>query len=120
MMGGKQVAMATDNGPAQCRCTPVYETEWTDGRQPPSVVIVEALAAAEGVDPMELTPLSEELDLESIDRLLSNSTPGACNVLSLRLRGWNVFVSGDGRIKVCEPSETSPLDAVFEPVSADC
>ncbi|MBX0285013.1 hypothetical protein EGH22_01615 [Halomicroarcula sp. F28] len=112
--------MTTDNDPAQCRCTPVYETEWTGSRQPPSMAIVEAVAAAEGVDPMELTPLSEEIDFEAFDRLLSNSAPDTCGVLSLRLSGWNVFVSGDGRIKVCEPSETAPLTAVFESVSADC
>ena len=84
------------------------------------MMIVEAVAAAEGVDAMELTPLSEEVDLEAVDRLLSNSTADACGVFSLRLAGWNVFVSGDGRIKVCDPAESAPLDAVFESASADC
>jgi len=111
--------MTPDRKPAQCSCTPVYETEWADSERAPSMVIVDAVAAAEGVDPTELTPLSDEIDLEALDRLLSNSVADACGILSLRIAGWNVFVSGDGPIKICEPSEAEPLAPVFESVSAD-
>jgi len=111
--------MATDCEPAQCRFTPVYETDWTESQRAPSMVIVDAVATAEGVDPMELTPLSGELDLEALDRLLTSSGTDACKILSFHIAGWNVLVAGDGRINVCEPSETDPLAPVFEPVSAD-
>ena len=110
--------MATDHESVQCRCTPVHETDWTERRRAPSMVIVDAVATAEGVDPMELTPLSGELDLEALDTLLLSSATNTCGLLGLHVAGWNVFVAGDGRIKVCEPSDAEPLVPVFEPVSA--
>lgn len=43
------------------------------GTPPPSVRVVNEVADAKGVDPLELDPLSDHLDLESIDTLFSNS-----------------------------------------------
>jgi len=97
----------------------VQETDWDDDAQSPSMAIIDAVAAAEGVEPTELAPLSEEIDLEALDRLLLNSAPDTCGVLRLCVAGWNVFVSGNGRLKVCDPSETASLEPVFEPASAD-
>lgn len=111
--------MATDCDSPQCRCAPVQEADWDDDQRPPSVAIIDAVAAAEDVDPTELNPLSTEIDLEALDRLLLNAAPDTCGVLRLCIVGWNVFVSGDGRIQVCDPSETASLTPVFEAVSAD-
>ena len=111
--------MATYCDSVQCRCNPVQEAAWDESKRSPSVAVIDAVAAAEGVDPTELDPLSGEIDLEALDRLLLNSAPDTCGVLRLCLAGWNVFVSGDGRITVCDPSDSTPLTPVFESLSAD-
>jgi len=111
--------MPTDCDSVQCRCAPVQEADWSDDERSPSVTIIDAVAAAEGVEPTELDPLAEEIDLEALDHLLRNSASGTCGVLRLCIAGWNVFVSGEGRVKVCDPSETAQLAPVFESVSAD-
>jgi len=67
---------------------------------PPSVRVVNEVAAAKGVDPVELDPLSEYLDLESVDALLANSSGGVrveCSIDELRVA---VEVGSDGQVKV--------------------
>lgn len=111
--------METDFDPVECRCTPVSESDWGEDQCPPSVAIVDAVAAAEGVEPTELDSLSYKIDLEALDQLLLNAAPGTCGVFCLSIAGWNVFVSGDGHVLVCDPSETTSPAPVFESGFAD-
>jgi hypothetical protein len=66
----------------------------------PSVRVVTQVAAAKGVDPVELDPLSEYLDLESIDALFENSSGSVrveCSIDELHVA---VEVGSDGHVRV--------------------
>ncbi|WP_372911236.1 HalOD1 output domain-containing protein [Salinigranum sp.] len=70
-----------------------------------SVRIANEVAAAKGVDPMDLDPLSAVVDLESLDTLVANSAA------SLRLE-WcmddlTIEVVPDGEVRVSQ----TPADA---------
>lgn len=110
--------METDSESVQCRDTPVSESDWDERECLPSVAIVDAVARAEGVEPAEMESVATEIDLNALDQLLLNAAPGTCGTVSLSVAGWNVFVSGNGPVVVCDPSET-PLSApVFDSASA--
>lgn len=111
--------MSDNCSSVQCECTPVHETTWTETGQAPSIAIIEALASVEDVEPTELRPLAETVDLEALDHLLLNSDEMACGPFRFHISGWDVYISGDGRIKICDPSEPAPLSPVFEPAHSD-
>jgi hypothetical protein len=97
-----------------CECTPVVGTrfEGEHGR-PPSLAIIEAVAAAEGVSPMELDPLTDAIDLEAIDRLFTGPGSGT-ELLRFSVNGWDVFVRDDGALRVCDPNCVTDPAPVFE------
>ncbi|MFC7078039.1 HalOD1 output domain-containing protein [Haloarcula halophila] len=97
-----------------CECTPVVGTRFEGERgRPPSLAIIEAVAAAEGISPIELDPLSDEIDLESIDKLLTGPD-GTPNLLHFSVNEWDVFVRDDGAIRVCDPNHVTDPEPVFE------
>ncbi|MBX0322981.1 hypothetical protein EGH21_08065 [Halomicroarcula sp. F13] len=104
-----------------CACVAVHEAEYSgDSERPPSVAVVEAVAAAEGVEPTELRSLSADIDLEAVDALFENDdTTGQAHVLSYTVAGWNVFVRGDGAIRVCDPTQTGEPTPTFEQACCD-
>jgi len=82
----------------------------------PTVAVAEALAAAEGVDPTDLEPLSDAIDCTALDWLFEwreRPTP-APRVLSFAVDGWNVFVGDDGSVRVCDPDQVVEPEPVFE------
>lgn len=98
-------------------CTPVIDREYRDeDDRAPSEVIVEAVAAAAGVDPTDLPPLYDFVDPDALDSLFDTSRgrtdPKA--VLSFRMDTWNVFVRGDGKIRVCDGTRQTEPEPVFE------
>lgn len=98
------------------KCTPVTDARYDpDSDRAPSVVIIEALADAKGVEASELPPLFEYVDLEAIDFMFQKH-PGSNQdtVLSFRVEDWNVFVRGDGRVRVCDARESTDPEPVFE------
>lgn len=109
--------MAPDELDVKCGCTPVIDTEYGDEYgESPSEVIVEAIAAAEGVDPMELQPVYESVDLDALDDFFCRRG-GAIDseaVLSFTIDPWNVFVRGDGRIRICDATQPTEAEPVFE------
>ena len=97
-------------------CEPILESKYQKGGDTPSpsVAIINAVAEAAGVDPLELPPLYESIDTDALDNLFGdlNGVNAAEKILSFRLDKWNVFVSGDGRIRVCDatrPTEPVPV-----------
>lgn len=97
-----------------CECTPVVGTRFGGERgRPPSLAIIEAVAAAEGISPEELEPLSDWIDLDAVDKLLTGSN-GTANILRFPVNEWNVFVRGDGTIRVCNPNCVTDPAPVFE------
>ena len=91
-----------------------------DSGRPPSVAVVEAVAAAEGVSPAELDPIYDDVDPEAIDQLLGGpSDDGTSAVLRFSIDGWRVFVRDDGAIQVCDPDSPTDPGAVFEKATDD-
>ena len=99
-----------------CDATPVCTTRFDATRErPPSLAVVEAIAAAEDVAPLELEPFGDEFDLEALDALFaSDGTAAGTITLELGIRGWTVFVHGDGAVRVCVPSTSTASGPDFE------
>lgn len=98
-------------------CTPVVDAEYgTEGDRSPAEVIVEAVATAAGVDPLELPPLYDSVDLDAIDTLFARHDGAADGgtLLSFKIDTWNVFVRADGRIRVCDATRPMDPEPVFE------
>lgn len=100
-----------------CSCAPIIVAEYTresDGS--PVTVIVEALARATGVDQADLPPLYEVVDPDAINALFERhgGAENANALLSFRIDTWNVFVRGDGRIRICDATETVDPEPVFD------
>ncbi|WP_407075676.1 HalOD1 output domain-containing protein [Natronococcus wangiae] len=113
--------MVNENRSTCCECTPLGETRFGEEHgRPSSLAIVEAVAAVEGITPTELDSLYETIDPESIDQLFTDSGDTSTPPIFLRLSiaGWNVFVRGDGVIRVCDPDQpTDPAPAFQKPLS---
>ncbi len=82
-----------------------------DPRMPDAVdpgrAVVEAVAAAEGVDPIELEPtLGSVIDVDALNELFDRR-PGGAGRVSFSYHGYHVTVGSDGRVTV-EPADESP------------
>jgi hypothetical protein len=109
--------MANEGKPTCCTCIPVVGTRFGgEHDRQPSVAIIEAVAAAEGVAPAELDPLHEQIDLDAVNQLFAGtgSAPDTSKSLRFSAAGWNVFVRGDGAIRVCDPDDQAEPAEVFE------
>ncbi|MFC6719053.1 HalOD1 output domain-containing protein [Natrialbaceae archaeon GCM10025810] len=99
------------------RCTPVVDARYgPESSRSPAEVTVDTLAEAAGVDPLELPPLYEFVDLDALDSLFGehDGTTDADAVLSFRIENWNVFVRADGRIRICDSTQPTDPEPVFE------
>lgn len=100
-----------------CGCKPVIDAEYgSDTNKSPVEVIVEALAEAAEVDPLDLPPLYEFIDLDALDQLF-NEHDGVSKtdaLLSFRVETWNVFVRSDGRIWICDNTQHTSPEPVFK------
>ncbi|MFB6080948.1 MAG: HalOD1 output domain-containing protein [Haloferacaceae archaeon] len=115
----------TDGEPStpsvRCECTPVYDTRYGGERgRPPSVAVVEAIAAVEGVAPTELDPLADAIDPAGLDGLFEDGAGAPpTKILHFTVRGWNVFVRDDGTIRVCDPDRPTDPTPAFEKTHCD-
>ncbi|WP_343162636.1 HalOD1 output domain-containing protein [Natronolimnobius sp. AArcel1] len=96
-------------------CTPVVDAQYeADGEQTPVAEIIDAVATAADVEPVELPPLYEFIDADSLNNLFQHK--GAADsetILGFRIDHWNVFVRGDGRIRVCDGTQPTDPQPVF-------
>lgn len=99
-------------------CSVVSETFYErEGGRTLTEALVDAVAEAEGVAPIELPSLYGSIDLDTLTTLLTNSTVAEDDelLLALRMDRWNVFVSSDGRIRVCDAAdETRSPEPIFD------
>ena len=99
-------------------CSVVSETSYVpEAGRTLTEALVDAIAEAEGVAPTELPSLYGSLDLDALSTLLTNSGETADDelLLGLRMGRWNVFVSSDGRIRVCDATdETRSPEPIFD------
>ncbi|WIV67373.1 HalOD1 output domain-containing protein [Natrialbaceae archaeon AArc-T1-2] len=102
-------------------CTPVVDAQYDlKGDRSPTEVIVKALAEAAGVDPLELPPLNEFVDCDALDSLFKehDGAKDADAILTFRMENWNVFIRADGRIRVCDGTQPTDPEPVFDPSTA--
>lgn len=98
-------------------CTPVVDDRYdAAGDRTPAEAIVDAVATAAGVDPLDLPPLYEMVDPDAVDRLFGHPAEAAETeaLLSFRFDTWNVFVRADGRIRVCDATKPTDPEPVFD------
>ena len=112
MSGMEQDALTIYRG-----CTPVVDSQYgPESDRSPAEVIIDALAEAAGVDPLELPPLYEFVDGDALDSLFEehDGASDAEALLSFRVEHWNVFVRADGRVRICDGSQPTDPKPVFE------
>ncbi|HMB50116.1 HalOD1 output domain-containing protein [Natronoarchaeum rubrum] len=68
--------------------------------QSPSEAVVEALADAKGVDPLELEPLYQVIDPDALDALFDGTAGGDRRQgrVEFRTSGYRVEVTASGRV----------------------
>ncbi len=110
--------MAEDTLSLRCGCTPVADRQYDEARNTsPTEAVIDAVAAASGIEPRALPPLYEAVDPDALDRLFCRgdaASGSSGTVLSFTANGWNVFVRDDGRIRVCDPSGPEEFTPVFD------
>lgn len=74
--------------------------EWNRDGRPPSIAVVEAIAAMDGIDPTELdVVLYDYLDPDALDRLFRSQTGGDLEV-EFRVRDLLVTIRADGSLGI--------------------
>lgn len=77
------------------------DTQESDGgrtdRKELAVEVVEVVADAKGVDPFDLGPLTEAIDPDALDALVSHA-PGALRI-EFEYEGRTVTVDANGRVR---------------------
>ncbi|SFF75875.1 hypothetical protein SAMN04488063_0164 [Halopelagius inordinatus] len=70
--------------------------------KPPSVRVLEAIAATEGVEPIEIDrPLGESIDVDALDALFEGEEPQNCPAaVRFAYYGYTVVVSGTGAVNL--------------------
>lgn len=109
--------MPSERVTAICEFTPVRETRvGEDDDRSPSEAVAEVVASAEESTPTQLPPLYESIDPDALDQLVSGDSPPDSSPLVVQFShaGWNVFVRGDGTIRLCDPTCPSERAPAFE------
>lgn len=103
-----------------CDCVSVLDTEYRlNNDESPTEVIIEALAKATEIDAVDLPPLYDFVDPDALDRLFGarDGVPRVDALLIFQVDTWNVFVRGDGRIRICDDTQLCDPGPVFEPTA---
>lgn len=72
-----------------------------------SQAVVDAVAEAEGVSPLELRPLARAIDSDALDALVASmdGRPDGSAGVEFAYGGYLVTVTGDGRVHVRERAD---------------
>lgn len=76
----------------------LFRTEWSTER-PPSLAVVEAVAAVTGSEPTKLPVLNEAVDTDALDSLFGSDADDHLR-LSFVYDGLDIAVEGDGAVTV--------------------
>ena len=70
---------------------------------PLSMVVIEAIADREGVDPVDLdTPLYDAIDLDALDALSADVAGTSALEISFQYEGYDVTVTGDREVRISD------------------
>ncbi|MFA9517552.1 HalOD1 output domain-containing protein [Halopenitus sp. H-Gu1] len=97
-------------------CTPVVDAEYNiDSDRSPADVVIDAVAEAAEVDPLDLPPLYEFVDPDAINKLFRhNGAADTENLFGFQMTTWNVFIASNGKIRVCDATRPTNPEPVFE------
>lgn len=102
-------------------CTPIVDARYRVAEDDSLAdVVVDALADAAGVDPLDLPPLYEFVDSDTLETFIDDTEGGddGAAILCFQVDSWNVFVRADGWIRVCDATKSIGPEPVFETGSA--
>lgn len=105
-----------------CDSPVVVETEYREFlNESPAELIIYSVAKAEGVDPLDLRPLFDVIDPETINSIFDRPERPRINEVALHFHFENsfVFVHSDGTIKICDATQTVDPFEVFEAREAE-
>ena len=98
-------------------CTPVVDVEYDfeNGSSAAEATIL-ALADAADVDPMDLPLLFDYVDPDALNALFErhDERVNGDSILSFQVDTWNVFVRSDGRVRICDATQPTDPEPVFE------
>ena len=98
-------------------CTVVGDTTFDkEGDRTLTEALVDAIADAEGISSTDVPPLYESIDLDALAQLMDrphDQTDGDL-LIGLRIGQWNIFVSRDGRIRVCDAATETDVEPIFD------
>lgn len=79
--------------------------------------VVDAVAEAKGVDPLELEPLYTVVDPDALNNMFRPAVGSASSALELSfsMEGCEVVVRGDGEVAVTPPAETDGESTALAP-----
>lgn len=99
-------------------CTSVLETQYVGGDETPIEAVATALAEVKGVGVTELPPLYDVVDPDAITKLIEGNgdMTDAEGLLGFQFENWNVFVRSDGRIRICDATQSTEPKPVFNEV----
>ncbi|WP_311171358.1 HalOD1 output domain-containing protein [Halobellus ordinarius] len=98
-------------------CIPVVDAEYdVQSDSSATEAIIWAVADAVGVDPTALPPLFDYVDPDALNALFArrDKGTGGGTILSFQIDTWNVFVRSDGRIRICDGTQPTDPEPVFE------
>jgi hypothetical protein len=98
-------------------CIPVVDAKYDSQRDSSATeAIIWALADAIGVDPTVLPPLFDYVDPDALNALFDGSETDieGTTILGFQIDTWNVFVRSDGRIRICDGTQPTDPEPVFE------
>lgn len=102
-------------------CATVVDTNLDrEAGDDPAMVIVNVLSQSVDVDPNELPRLYEAIDPDIINKLVdgNSNTGGRPSILGFEYDRWNVFVNSNGRIRICDTTETVDPLPIFETIES--
>lgn len=95
-----------DANEVRCDCSPVCDTTFGGASgETPVEAVVEAVAAVEAVEPIELDPLYEAIDPDALNHLCATQTDSDGDPLEVQFsfQGWTIVVRGDETVQVLDP-----------------
>lgn len=97
------------------KCTPVIDTVYQiESDRSPIEAIVDAVATASEENPLESTPLYDYVDPDAINELFTHDNAESTTLLlGFCIDDWTVFVNSDGKIRVCDGTQTIDPEPIF-------
>ncbi|MFW6321619.1 MAG: HalOD1 output domain-containing protein [Halohasta sp.] len=80
-----------------------YVTQYDpQGERPIVEVVIDALVAVSGRDPLDLPPLYEAVDPDALELIVRepNAAPERSCFVGFSVGGWGVIVTGSGEVQV--------------------